>query len=333
MLLLVLLVILLRSDAVDLKVVSCRVRKSVAAWDMLSFAYLADSSRCRSWMVMVRLHVVVVITGAVMVGNEFLLWVVIHHIDLRKINPLLLAQQVGTWFHVSNSLHAPDYVLTNEGTWARLSNPIAQDSGLALTRAPGNLLVTILVLLVWLHLIIALEARGKRVTYRRATTIVPGIIWLSVAVLIIGNAVWEDVFVSSRIEILHAHTHTHLTLLAHVIVWLTVKAVIAVSQILRQMGMMVPTRSPVTIQNLVRNHLLILWSLLFLAHFLLLWSVFTHLMSQIRNQSAIWGTTLSVGAQIVPFCLVVLQVWVFIKHIVWFNILFFDICVALTVWI
>lgn len=47
-------------------------------------------------MVMVRLHVVVVITGAVMVGNEFLLRVVIHHIDLRKINPLLLAQQVGT---------------------------------------------------------------------------------------------------------------------------------------------------------------------------------------------------------------------------------------------
>lgn len=47
-------------------------------------------------MVMVRLHVVVVITGAVMVGNEFLLWVVIHHIDLRKINPLLFAQEVGT---------------------------------------------------------------------------------------------------------------------------------------------------------------------------------------------------------------------------------------------
>jgi len=46
-------------------------------------------------MVMMRLHAVFS-TGAVMVGNEFLLWVVIHHINLREINSFLFAQEVGT---------------------------------------------------------------------------------------------------------------------------------------------------------------------------------------------------------------------------------------------
>lgn len=68
----------------------------------------------------------------------------------------------------------------------------------------------------------------------------------------------EDVFVSSSIKILHAYTHTHLTLLAHIIVRLPIKTVIAVGEILRQMGMVVTTRSPITIQNLVPDHLLIL---------------------------------------------------------------------------
>lgn len=124
--------------------------------------------------------------------------------------------------------------------------------------------------MVLLRLIVALEAGSERISYGGAAAVIPAVVLLSVAVLIIGNTVRKDVFVSSRIEILHAYTHTHLTLLAHVVVRLTVKAVIAISEILRQMRMMVTTRSPVTIQNLVSNHLLILRSLLFLAHFLLL---------------------------------------------------------------
>ena len=50
-------------------------------------------------MVMVTLHVIVIITGAMMVGNKFLLWVVINHINninVRKINTFLFAQQVHT---------------------------------------------------------------------------------------------------------------------------------------------------------------------------------------------------------------------------------------------
>lgn len=61
---------------------------------MLSFANLSDSSRRRSRMAMMRLHAVV-IAGAVMVGNEFLLGVVIHHVNLGKINSFLFAQEVG----------------------------------------------------------------------------------------------------------------------------------------------------------------------------------------------------------------------------------------------
>ena len=90
----------------------------------------------------------------------------------------------------------------------------------------------------------------------------------------------KDVFVSSRIEVLHANTHTHLTLLAHIIVWLTVEAVITVRQILRQMSMMMTTSSPIAIQNLVPNHLLILRCYLLLT-LLLLRSIFAHFVSQI----------------------------------------------------
>ena len=66
-------------------------------------------------MVVVRLHGVI-IASAVMVSNEFLLWVVIHHIDLSKIDSFFFAQKVGARFHVSNSLHTTDYVLTDKGT-------------------------------------------------------------------------------------------------------------------------------------------------------------------------------------------------------------------------
>ena len=94
MLLLVRLVILLGSDAVNLQVVPSCIWKSIAAGrHVLSFANLTDSSRGRSRVVMMWLHAIVS-TSAVMMGYEFLLRVIVHHTDLCQIHSFLLAQQV-----------------------------------------------------------------------------------------------------------------------------------------------------------------------------------------------------------------------------------------------
>lgn len=93
---------------------------------------------------------------------------------------------------------------------------------------------------------------------------------------------------------------------------------------------MMSTRSPITIQNLVANHLLILRCNLFLT-LLLLRSIFTHLVGQIWNQSSIGRTTLTVGTQIISVCLVVLQIWIFVQNIVWLNVLFFTISITLSI--
>lgn len=188
MLLLVRLVILLGRDAVNLQVVPGCIRKSIAARrHVLSFANLANSSRGRSRMIMMWLHAIV-ITSTVMMSNEFLLRVIVHHTDLCQIHSFLLAQQVGAGLHITDSLHAANDVLTNKGTWTWLTNPVTQDTRLTLARAPWNLLITIGVLLIRL-LAIALKARRERIPYGRTTAVVSRIVRLSVAVLVIGNTV------------------------------------------------------------------------------------------------------------------------------------------------